>query len=769
METVKDHRVSALQDVQDKVLRLLGKMGDEFESLEKIQGTETSVARLQQYTSDIHSIIISFGERFSDDVRPIESFQKIEFNELFEEKESFGKLKVDARGGFGMVTYKEFRGQKVAVKFQEMEKNSTFKHEIKTLRTISHDNIISFRGWGEHTDADGTPYIFLVMEHLEKNLMQYVLEQVSDDNKGLSSRITWEISKQIAQALNYLHNLKPSIVHADLKPDNILVDTKLIIPKPKIIDFGHSRHDSLVHSEEQMDQDENSSIDTRKGHKRYRPSEAELEKVQGIEDMKKVDVHGYGLTILFMRTGTSPYPEDQTRELKSARMSSPVKRLKGKIYIRKVTLPDLPDTLLGKLILDCCENAEKRPTFAKILKTYFGKEMKNPFNLAEKGEFFECGFLKDTQIFVADSMVEDTEIKKYKGSESPPGYRREDLICGVEIVNKPYHDKPDDKEELRKKYLEHYRKFCKQAKAKEIDDNPAVALSKVITERSGDEETQKIELEYKEKTYCHHRAMREIWRDFDTPDKVKLLPCLSEVHPLYSTSFGLHVAILTNEGPGNTKKFVFTRRSNKPGMATPGSYTCGAVESCSIKDYLDSEKTKEFIAKRRALREEERNNEVYETAEEREAAETKEQEEREREEQLAYVSLVDTAARGLEEELGLPLQGSDKDAITLNTIYLKFDNHEWGMCGFVDLTNEKIREENRFSFSKLNAAFTSGPKDKFEHWQIHGVDFELRTMVEWIRENHDKLASSAKIVVVKVLQAFFGVADVIDAFERKMS
>lgn len=52
--------------------------------------------------------------------------------------------------------------------------------------------------------------------------------------------------------------------------------------------------------------------------------------------------------------------------------------------------------------------------------------------------------------------------------------------------------------------------------------------------------------------------------------------------------------------------------------------------------------------------------------------------------------------------------------------------------------------------------------------EVEGVNFDLDTMVEWIRGQHDKLASSAKIVVVKVLQAFFGVAPVLNAFEKKM-
>lgn len=90
-------------------------------------------------------------------------------------------------------------------------------------RVITHENIISFRGWGEHKGV-----YYLVTEYLDKNLHKYVLEQNDDDNIGLSSRITWEVAKQIMQAMLYLHSLEKAIVHADLKPDNILV-CKLIL------------------------------------------------------------------------------------------------------------------------------------------------------------------------------------------------------------------------------------------------------------------------------------------------------------------------------------------------------------------------------------------------------------------------------------------------------------------------------------------------------------------------------------------------------------
>ena len=78
-------------------------------------------------------------------------------------------------------------------------------------------------------------------------------------------------------------------------------------------------------------------------------------------------------------------------------------------------------------------------------------------------------------------------------------------------------------------------------------------------------------------------------------------------------------------------------------MATPGKFTCGAVESASVKDY------------------------VYKGEDGAEV----------------FVDLIQTAKRGLQEELRVELIGDDIKALCLTTVYLKFDTHEWGCCGFV--------------------------------------------------------------------------------------
>ena len=169
----------------------------------------------------------------------------------------------------------------------------------------------------------------------------------------------------------------------------------------------------------------------------------------------------------------------------------------------------------------------------------------------------------------------------------------------------------------------------------------------------------------------------------------------------------------------------FPRHLVLEGMATPGKFTCGAVESASVKDYVHKDGQ-------------------------------------------AYVDLIKTAARGLEEELRVELKGSDIEALCLTTVYLKFDTHEWGCCGYVDLSDPRVSPERRLTYKQIESRFTSGPKDKFKHANLVALDFELSGMVEFVRDNYGDFASSAKLVVVKVLQSFFGVAAVERAFRVYM-
>ena len=91
-----------------------------------------------------------------------------------------------------------------------------------------------------------------------------------------------------------------------------------------------------------------------------------------------------------------------------------------------------------------------------------------------------------------------------------------------------------------------------------IEDAPTTGLKSLITACEG-EERHEIKLVFGMSTYCHHRAVSEIWRRLKDSKKWEFLR-KNTVHPVFSTSFGLHVALLTADSP---QKFIFSRRTDR--------------------------------------------------------------------------------------------------------------------------------------------------------------------------------------------------------------
>ena len=311
------------------------------------------------------------------------------------------------------------------------------------------------------------------------------------------------------------------------------------------------------------------------------------------------------------------------------------------------------------------------------------------------------------------------------------GYQHSHLVCEVNVEKmksgkvKPIVERPTDPV-LAEKFQQNFARWQILASENKIFNHSSIALKSLHLTREGEEEQQQIVFKFAQTRYVIHRAMRELWMKTLTSDqKEEAVPAKGIVSTVYSNSFGLHVAVITADKP--TPKFIFARRARREGLPSPGNITCGAVESCSVQDYIEEDgKTK--------------------------------------------ISLVRTAVRGLNEELRVVLEGNDVDAITLSTVYLKYDTHEWGLCGFIDLNDERVRPDNRLTFEQLKSRFTMGGlKSKYKHEEVVAVDFNLTKMVQFVRENCKQFASSTKLVVVKVLQSFFGVTSVERAFKKNTS
>ncbi len=99
-----------------------------------------------------------------------------------------------------------------------------FKHELLMLSRLHHPNIVMFLG-----ACLDPPHLYLVTEFVVRGSLSDVLE---DESCPLIFPLVRRIAMEIAQGLQYLH--RKSVVHRDVKPQNILIDEDF---HAKIADF----------------------------------------------------------------------------------------------------------------------------------------------------------------------------------------------------------------------------------------------------------------------------------------------------------------------------------------------------------------------------------------------------------------------------------------------------------------------------------------------------------------------------------------------------
>jgi serine/threonine protein kinase len=152
---------------------------------------------------------------------------------MFLQGQKVGKYKIVhslGSGGFGSVYLAKdtWLNTDVAIKVPHKQSIELFKllKEPRLQAALNHPNIVRMIAAEKEDET-----FFMVMEYVEGE----TLEKKLDDQKILDWRIAVKYILQIADAVNHAHANK--IIHRDLRPSNIIIDTGNAV---KITDFGTS-------------------------------------------------------------------------------------------------------------------------------------------------------------------------------------------------------------------------------------------------------------------------------------------------------------------------------------------------------------------------------------------------------------------------------------------------------------------------------------------------------------------------------------------------
>jgi eukaryotic-like serine/threonine-protein kinase len=207
--------------------------------------------------------------------------------------------KLIGEGGMGKVyeASHEFMGRSVAIKVIHQEYTSDkvkalrFFQEIRALIKLDHPNIVTIFDAGRVHRS-----YYYAMELLPgPSLKDYI-----DQKKALPEKEALSIIRVMALALGHAH--ANSLVHRDVKPENIMFDSHKV---PKLMDFGVAMH----HDEQHMTlTQEGVTI----GSLHYTPPE----QVDGTRDIDcRADIYSLGATLYYALTGSTVYTGDSPQAL----------------------------------------------------------------------------------------------------------------------------------------------------------------------------------------------------------------------------------------------------------------------------------------------------------------------------------------------------------------------------------------------------------------------------------------------------------------------
>ena len=192
-----------------------------------------------------------------------------------------------AHGGMGAI-YRGFDRNldiPVAIKenfFQTPQSIRQFEQEARILARLHHPNLPRVI---DHFTADGQQY--LVMDYIEGTDLW---ETVKSQKQPLDEKQALNYIIQVCDAVSYLHQYNPPIIHRDIKPQNIKITPN---GRAMLVDFGIAK----------MTKDDSR---TSTGARGITPGFSPPEQYSGSGTTTASDIYSLGATLYALLTGKKP-------------------------------------------------------------------------------------------------------------------------------------------------------------------------------------------------------------------------------------------------------------------------------------------------------------------------------------------------------------------------------------------------------------------------------------------------------------------------------
>ncbi|TKY53468.1 Serine/threonine-protein kinase CTR1 [Spatholobus suberectus] len=244
-------------------------------------------------------------------------------------------------GSFGTVLRADWRGSDVAVKILKVQgfdpgRFEEFLKEVSLMKRLRHPNIVLLMG-----AVVQPPKLSIVTEYLSRGSL-YELLHMPNVGSSLSERRRLSMAYDVASGMNYLHQMRPPIVHRDLKSPNLLVDDSYTV---KVGDFGLSRTKANTFL----------SSKTAAGTPEWMAPEV----IRGELSNEKCDIFSFGVILWELVTLQQPW-----RQLNPSQVVAAVGFMGKRLEIPRHVNPEVA------ALIELCWATEpsRRPSFSYIMK-----------------------------------------------------------------------------------------------------------------------------------------------------------------------------------------------------------------------------------------------------------------------------------------------------------------------------------------------------------------------------------------------------------------